>query len=97
MYPTILTNRSIRYKQFSLEFYTVLMMHADDLQAVSVDEALIEVTIAVSHLQEKIALGDRTAPQDPAKELAEQIRAQVRNSTGCESELPIARLLFKAV
>ncbi|KAF9028865.1 hypothetical protein BDP27DRAFT_1387042 [Rhodocollybia butyracea] len=48
------------YKKFSLEFYTVLMMHADDLQAVF------------------------------AKELAEQIRTQVRKSTGCEISIGIS-------
>ncbi|KAF9066498.1 hypothetical protein BDP27DRAFT_1384323 [Rhodocollybia butyracea] len=82
--------RKLYTKKFSLEFYTVLMMHADDLQAVSVDEALIEVTWAVSRLREKIALGDPSAPQDLAKELAEQIRTQVRKSTGCEISIGIS-------
>ncbi|WVF71459.1 hypothetical protein IAT40_006263 [Kwoniella sp. CBS 6097] len=36
------------YKKFSLAFYTILMGYADELQAVSVDEALIDVTSAVS-------------------------------------------------
>ncbi|KAJ4482400.1 hypothetical protein J3R30DRAFT_2167635 [Lentinula aciculospora] len=75
------------YKQFSLKFYTVLMTHADDLQAVSVDEALIDVTLAVNHLRGTCKDGDF---YDPAKALAEQIRKQVRESTGCEISIGIS-------
>jgi len=56
------------------------MCHADDLQAVSVDEALIDVTTTVNQLRTQ-------APQDssdPAQDLAEKIRAEVRKSTTCE-------------
>lgn len=75
------------YKQFSLKFYTVLMIHADDLQAVSVDEALIDVTLAVDGLRRSRDEKDSTLLcHDPAKELAEQIRKQVKDCTGCESE-----------
>ncbi|KAJ9118207.1 hypothetical protein QFC22_004113 [Naganishia vaughanmartiniae] len=38
------------YKKFSLAFYTILMAYADELQAVSVDEALIDVTSQVQAL-----------------------------------------------
>lgn len=51
------------------------MAHADDLQAVSVDEALIDVTSAV----------DRS-PSGSAKDYAELIRDQVREETGCEGQ-----------
>lgn len=61
------------------------MTHADDLQAVSVDEALIDVTLAVDRLREG-AKTESIRPYDPAKELAELIRKQVKDSTGCESE-----------
>ncbi|KAF5388723.1 hypothetical protein D9757_004806 [Collybiopsis confluens] len=81
------------YKQFSLKFYTALMMHAADLQAVSVDEALVDVTQTVSLMREE-SLGNHSAHSipsyDPAKELAEQIRAQVRESTGCEISIGIS-------
>ncbi|KAE9408827.1 DNA repair protein [Gymnopus androsaceus JB14] len=77
------------YKQFSLKFYTVLMTHADDLQAVSVDEALIDVTLAVDRLREG-AKTESTCPYDPAKELAELIRKQVKDSTGCEISIGIS-------
>lgn len=61
------------------------MTHADDLQAVSVDEALIDVTSSVSNMKVLSVNGeheDATSP-DTAKELAESIRAQVKEVTGC--------------
>ena len=67
-----------RYKQISLQFYTILMGYADDLQAVSVDEALIEVTSNVVRLQAS------SGTQDAAKDLAEIIRADVLKKTGCQ-------------
>lgn len=75
-----------RYKQFSLQFYTILMAHADDLQAVSVDEALIDVTSSVRRIHSEIAHSQdpSASPADPAKEFADAIRAQIRRATGCE-------------
>ena len=58
------------------------MSHADDLQAVSVDEALIDVTTTVNQLRPQ-ARNDDTL-YDPAKDFAETIRAQVRQATSCE-------------
>ncbi|KAG7442234.1 DNA repair protein [Guyanagaster necrorhizus] len=85
--PTIITipYEFELYKQFSLRFYTVLMTHADDLQAVSVDEALIDVTSIVNRLRAKAK-----GVVDPAKELAETIRAEVKKSTGCEISIGIS-------
>ncbi|THG97509.1 hypothetical protein EW026_g4505 [Hermanssonia centrifuga] len=78
-----------RYKQFSLQFYTILMAHADDLQAVSVDEALIDVTSSIRRILLEIAQSrdPSSSPVDPAKGFAEAIRAQVKKATGCE-DLP---------
>ena len=75
-----------RYKQFSLQFYTILMAHADDLQAVSVDEALIDVTSSVARICAELAERAESSgePGDPAKDFAESIRAQVKKVTGCE-------------
>ena len=75
-----------RYKQFSLQFYTILMAHADDLQAVSVDEALIDVTSSVARIRTELDQHpDRMDDGgDPAKDFAESIRSQVRRVTGCE-------------
>ncbi|KAH7911901.1 hypothetical protein BJ138DRAFT_1125667 [Hygrophoropsis aurantiaca] len=80
------------YKQISLQFYTILMRHADDLQAVSVDEALIEVTEAVARRRREYAHLSliEAAMKDPAKELADLIRLQVKNATGCEVSVGIA-------
>lgn len=59
------------------------MSHADDLQAVSVDEALIDVTNVVTQLRSKSS--QEGVGIDTAKDFAETIRAQVRKATGgCE-------------
>ena len=55
------------------------MAHADDLQAVSVDEALVDVTTSVARLT-----AERPSIPDPAKEFAEQIRSEIKKATGCE-------------
>lgn len=58
------------------------MSHADDLQAVSVDEALIDVTSTITQLRTRASQDPNSV--DPAKDLAEIIRAQVRKATDCE-------------
>ena len=60
------------------------MSHADDLQAVSVDEALIDVSTTVNQLRSQVR-NDNT-PYDPAKDFAETIRAQVQQATSCEGK-----------
>ncbi|KDR81975.1 hypothetical protein GALMADRAFT_114855 [Galerina marginata CBS 339.88] len=79
-----------RYKQSSLQFYTVLMAHADDLQAVSVDEALIDVTTTVNQLR------SQSGHTDPAKDFAETIRAQVRKATSCEISIGVSHNILLA-
>ncbi|KZT24009.1 DNA repair protein [Neolentinus lepideus HHB14362 ss-1] len=76
-----------KYKKYSLQFYTILMSHADDLQAVSVDEALIDVSSTVAQM--KLSPQGATS-EDPAKDLAELIRAQVRKTTSCEVSIGIS-------
>lgn len=61
-----------RYKEFSLKFYTILMRRADDLQAVSIDEALLDVSSSAD------------APVD----LAKAIQAEVAAATGCTGSSP---------
>jgi DNA repair protein REV1 len=79
-----------RYKELSLKFYSLLISAADDIQAVSVDEALIDVTNAVEDFKVKFMekhLGTAAtdlAPRDFAKEYAESLRSQIRAITGCE-------------
>lgn len=68
------------------------MTHADDLQAVSVDEALIDVSSTVSQMKVVPVDGEDDLDEnlsspgrlDPAKQLAEVIRAQIREATQCE-------------
>ncbi len=76
-----------RYKKYSLQFYTILMGHADDLQAVSVDEALIDVTSSVRRIEAYVSQSDTGHGRenvDPAKDFADAIRSQVRKATNCE-------------
>ncbi|KAF7794734.1 hypothetical protein EIP86_005872 [Pleurotus ostreatoroseus] len=96
--PTIMTipYEFQRYKQFSLQFYTILMAHADDLQAVSVDEALIDVTSSVRRIETEMSLSQDCHLVDAAKEFAEAIRAQVRKATGCEVSIGIAHNIMLA-
>lgn len=47
----------------------------------SVDEAMIDVTLRVAQEEEEESCKDRS---DPAKRLAEKIRADIRNETSCE-------------
>ncbi|CDO71905.1 hypothetical protein BN946_scf184940.g52 [Trametes cinnabarina] len=98
--PTVVTipYEFQRYKQFSLQFYTILMAHADDLQAVSVDEALIDVTSSVARIRAELVerADDAQEAVDPAKDFAEAIRAQVRKVTGCEVSIGIANNIMLA-
>ena len=70
-----------RYKELSLKFYTILLTHADELEAVSVDEALVDVTSGAAYFA-----AEHPTAVDPAKGLAESIRAEIREATNCEGE-----------
>ncbi|KAI8974254.1 hypothetical protein BD414DRAFT_424627 [Trametes punicea] len=98
--PTVITipYEFQRYKQLSLQFYTILMAHADDLQAVSVDEALIDVTSSVARIRAELAQRSDDAQEavDPARDFAEAIRAQVKQVTGCEVSIGIANNIMLA-
>ncbi|TFK61442.1 DNA repair protein [Pluteus cervinus] len=92
-----------KYKEFSLKFYTILMKHADDLQAVSVDEALIDVSNAVHKLkrsqqqeQDPFQTPQRGPASDPAKDLAELIRTEIRQETSCEVSIGISHNILLA-
>jgi hypothetical protein len=62
------------------------MSYADDMQAVSVGQALIYVSSTVENTRRHAAAVNRDAARTPGlpKELAETIRAKVRNATCCE-------------
>lgn len=82
--PTVVTipYEFEKYKQMSLQLYTILMTHSDDLQAVSVDEALIDVSSGVRLMP----VDSENPHSDPAKVFAEMLRKKVRDSTGCEGK-----------
>ncbi|KAM3578463.1 deoxycytidyl transferase [Umbelopsis sp. WA50703] len=78
-----------KYKEVSEIFYEILYGFADELEPVSVDEALIDVTSST------------TAEDNSESELASQIRSSIREKTGCEasigcgSNILLARLATK--
>jgi DNA repair protein REV1 len=74
------------------------MAFSDELQAVSVDEALIDVTTAVRAREQAPEEADddvdkaetpegEKRQRDPAVEIANKIRDEVRKETGCEGEI----------
>ncbi|KAF7316736.1 hypothetical protein HMN09_00406700 [Mycena chlorophos] len=75
------------YKKISLKFYTILLSRADEVEAVSIDEALIDVT---EQIRAYI-----TSP-DPAKEFAERLRAEVKEATQCEISVGISHNVLLA-
>lgn len=74
-----------------MKFYSLLIARSDDIQAVSVDEALIEATDSIESFRANF-MGihpdmsvTELASHDFAKEFAESLRNQVKEETGCES------------
>jgi DNA repair protein REV1 len=65
-------------------FYNVLLEYADNLEVVSVDEALLDVTTRVAKEKERSAAS--TMEIDHAEEIAANIRTAVREATGCEGK-----------
>ncbi|KAJ1309400.1 hypothetical protein OPQ81_006177 [Rhizoctonia solani] len=78
-----------RYKELSLKFYTILMSLSDDLQAVSVDEALIDVSNRVECLRAQAINSGKMQTESYEKAWAEMIRDRVREQTGCEVSVGI--------
>lgn len=80
-----------KYKKASLQLYTILMSHADDLEAVSVDEALIDVTTAVQQMP-----SSSERHYDPARTFAELLRAEIKSATGCDVSIGISHNIMLA-
>lgn len=74
------------------------MAVADDLQAVSVDEALLDVTDAVANLKAQAQPLDPadTLTHDYAKDLAEMLRSQIVEATQCHISIGIGSNLLLA-
>lgn len=74
-----------KYRAISEAFYEILFSYADVIQAVSVDEALMEVA---SHVTQS------NAGQEDA--LAREIRDTIRDATGCEASIGIGQNILLA-
>lgn len=69
-----------------MAFYRILLKHASFLQAVSIDEVLMEVKIEPTILRE----------HDPALKLAHQVRAEILEATGCPASIGISHNVLLA-
>ncbi|CAO3660928.1 unnamed protein product [Umbelopsis vinacea] len=63
-----------KYKEVSEIFYEILFKYADELEPVSVDEALIDVTSSITDFMTE-------------ESLATKIRAQIKEMTGCDASI----------
>ncbi|KAF8307292.1 DNA repair protein [Clavulina sp. PMI_390] len=82
-----------RYKDFSIKFYNTLLRYADELEVTSVDEAMIDVSTRVAEEANVVADHDEA---DPAKRVAEKIRADLRAQTSCEVSIGIGESMLLA-
>ncbi|CAG8482857.1 2960_t:CDS:10 [Paraglomus brasilianum] len=74
-----------KYHAVSLRFYEILIKYATELQALSIDEALIEV--------------GRTVREDyggDAEEFARQLRKEIKNETRCDVSMGISKNILLA-
>ncbi|EJT52125.1 hypothetical protein A1Q1_06663 [Trichosporon asahii var. asahii CBS 2479] len=83
------------YRKHSTAFYRILLGYADELEAVSIDEALLEVTGAVTAREMAPDEAEAISP-DPAVCVAEQIRSDIRDATGCEVSIGISHNILLA-
>ncbi|GAA5924634.1 hypothetical protein JCM3775_005429 [Rhodotorula graminis] len=74
------------YKSISMTLYSILLKHASFLQAVSIDEVLMEIKVEPTILRE----------HDPALERAQQIRAEIFDATGCPASIGISHNILLA-
>ncbi|KAL9545604.1 hypothetical protein MBANPS3_007072 [Mucor bainieri] len=78
-----------KYKSISKIFYEIMFHYADEMQAVSVDEALLEVG---SHF----AQPDEHSQEERQEALATQIRDEIRQATGCEASIGVGSNILLA-
>lgn len=96
------------YNSISLTFYTFLLEHSDALQAVSVDEALVDVSLLLQSMREGDAttgslydryrdhLGSQGEAWTAEKQLAEAFRDEIRERCGCEASIGIGSNILLA-
>ncbi|GAN05676.1 DNA polymerase iv protein [Mucor ambiguus] len=78
-----------KYKSISKIFYEIMFHYADEMQAVSVDEALLEVG---SHFTQP----DEHSQEQQQEALATQIRDEIRQATGCEASIGVGSNILLA-
>ncbi|KAJ1023569.1 hypothetical protein NDA16_003186 [Ustilago loliicola] len=95
------------YNSISLTFYT-LLEHSDALQAVSVDEALVDVSLLLQSMRDGDAtpgslydryrdhLGSQGEVWTAEKQLAEAFRDEIRERCGCEASIGIGSNILLA-
>lgn len=100
------------YNDIAIKFYTLLLTHADAIEAVSIDEALIDVSFLLDEMRNNVQAeqGDRktlmTSYKDhqnsqgnrwtEEKQLAEALRDEIRKQTGCEASIGIGSNILLA-
>ncbi|CAG7846701.1 DNA repair protein REV1; AltName: Full=Rev1-like terminal deoxycytidyl transferase [Serendipita indica DSM 11827] len=86
-----------KYKELSLKFYTVLLSYSEEIQPVSVDEALLDVSRVVANLKYQALADDPSAKEmDYAVKLAEMIRTRMLEVTKCQVSIGIGENLLLA-
>ncbi|KAA1128206.1 deoxycytidyl transferase [Puccinia graminis f. sp. tritici] len=75
------------YEDLSFKFYNILLSYADELQAVSVDECLIDVS---SRFINQYGPDGFNSIESSVLKLAEEIRTTVRSATQCEVSIGIS-------
>ncbi|KAG0340126.1 deoxycytidyl transferase [Podila humilis] len=90
-----------QYEDISIEFYRILLMHVDELQAVSVDEALVDVTSKCRSIWEgrentvrslyssSSSSSENTQYFMDPGEFAQHIRDEIFEVTGCHASVGI--------
>ncbi|KAG0257811.1 deoxycytidyl transferase [Mortierella polycephala] len=88
-----------QYEDISIDFYKILLSYADELQAVSVDEALVDVSSRCSpdwdeqdnvQLRHGVPSGQETAEAMQRmcpKELVQRVRDEIFQATGCHASV----------
>jgi DNA repair protein REV1 len=93
------------YNDVAIQFYTILLLHADALEAVSIDEALIDVSLLLEEMRSgteselperrrlldhyKDLMNSQGVAWTEEKRLAEALRDEIRGATGCEASIGI--------
>lgn len=85
-----------KYDEVSKQLYTVLIRHADFVQAVSCDEALIDVTIRMQRAMREMGSSSLDDHRRLCLDLAEQIRSEMLLASGCVASVGIASNILLA-